>query len=556
MAFFRQHRKTSGLAPFGLPSTSGGRKVTKRAAVNRRRLLLCESLEARRLLTTYLVDTVADTIADDGFVSLREAVQAANTNAASGDAAAGEPGSIATDTIRFSPSLGNATILLTGDELEVSDSVNIVRGDASSITIDAGGLSRVFNIGVDAGVVSLRDLTITGGSADIGGGILVSGPGRLTLDQIDILNNIATGSAATQGGGGIFNDGGTLTILGGSMVGNVASGVSGSGGGLFSASGDVIIRDTVIQNNSANRAGGGIELGVGSLLLSDVMLGGLSVNQGNIAGPAGSASPGNGGGFHVTGDGGITPTTVTISGGSVFNNVAATEGGGLWNQSNVTMTVTGGTEIAGNRAGGNLNTQGGGGVFNNGGSLILSDVFVFNNATTGVSGGGGAVATRGGIVSIDYSLIAGNFSAGGSGSGGGILALDTAQVTVVDTEISGNVASRAGGGIEIATSPSSRNALTLIGVELSGNNAGVVDDEATAAAPGNGGGLHVTGPANVSIADSLVSDNVAANEGGGLWNGSGTLVGRKHHDHWECWRAVMLPITVAAAFITKVASSS
>ncbi|TWU46647.1 choice-of-anchor Q domain-containing protein [Rubripirellula reticaptiva] len=524
MTFLRRRNNQSAQTS-GSRSTKAGRKSTKRSAPTaRRRSLHCESLEARRLLTSYLVDTVADTIADDGFVSLREAIQAANTNSAVGDVAAGEPGATATDTIRFSSSLGNATILLDGSELVISDSLSISRGDASSITIDGAGLSRVLNVGMGASDVSLRDLTITGGSAEVGGGLLLASSGRVTLDTVNVVGNLATGAAASQGGGGIFSSDTTLTILGGSIVGNVASGASGSGGGVFSASGDVVIRNTKIESNVANRAGGGIELVVGSLLLSDVTLGGLSQNQGNIAGPAGSASPGNGGGLHVTGDGGTTPTLVTVTGGSVLSNMAATEGGGLWNQSGVTMTVTGDAFVAGNRAGGALNTQGGGGIFNNGGLLVLSDVRILNNATTGAAGGGGGVATRGGTVSIDHSLIAGNFSAGESGSGGGILALGTAQVSAVDTEISGNVASRAGGGIELATSPSSRNALTLLGVELSDNNAGVVDDDATAAAPGNGGGLHITGSANALIAESLISENIAANEGGGLWNGSGTLI--------------------------------
>ncbi|WP_146461858.1 beta strand repeat-containing protein [Rubripirellula tenax] len=481
-------------------------------------------MEARRLLTSYLVDTVADSIADDGFVSLREAIQAANTNSLVGDAAAGEPGLTATDTIRFAASLGDATILLDGIELSVTDSLTISRGEASSVTVDGGNLSRVLHIGAGATDVTLRDVTLTGGLADIGGGLLLESSGRVTLDAVSVLGNEAIGPAANQGGGGIFNDNTTLTILGGSIAGNVASGASGSGGGLFSASGDVVIRNTKIECNIANRAGGGIELVVGSLLLSDVTLGGLSASQGNVAGPVGTASPGNGGGFHVTGNGGATETLVTLTGGSVLNNVAATEGGGLWNQSNVTMTVTGKTLVAGNRAQGALNTQGGGGIFNNGGLLVLSDIRVLNNAATGTAGGGGGLATRGGTISIDQSLIAGNFSAGVSGSGGGILALGTAQVNVVDTEISGNVASRAGGGIEVATDPSSRNALTLTGVELSDNNAGVLDDDATAAAPGNGGGLHITGSGNALVSESLVSENIAANEGGGLWNGSGTLI--------------------------------
>ena len=49
-------------------------------------------MEARLLLATITVTGTGDTIANDGIVTLREAITAANTNAASGDAPAGDAG--------------------------------------------------------------------------------------------------------------------------------------------------------------------------------------------------------------------------------------------------------------------------------------------------------------------------------------------------------------------------------------------------------------------------------------------------------------------------------
>ncbi len=505
--------------------TSASQSVRHRQ-VRRRRGgpgLRCEALEARRLLTSYLVDTVADTIAEDGFVSLREAIQAANTNSAVNEAPAGIDGSVGIDTIRFAPELGDVTILLGGTELVISDSLTISSGDASSVVIDAGDASRVLNVTSGADIVTLRDISLTGGVQDNGGGLMISSGGRVTLDNVTVEGNEAIGPGATQGGGGIYNENATLSILGGSIANNVASGASGSGGGLFSLAGQVTVSETSIQSNVANRAGGGIELVTGSLVLNDVTLGGQSSALGNIAGPDGSAAPGNGGGLHVSGDGGSTLTLVTVTGGMVANNLAASEGGGLWNQAGATMSVTGGTSIINNFANGATNTEGGGGIFNNGGLLILSDISLRNNATLGDSGGGGGLASDGGTVTIDNSLFAGNVAAGSNGSGGGILGLGSATIAVVETEISGNIASRAGGGIEIATDASAANALSLIGVELSENNAGVIDGDATASSPGNGGGLHVTGSGNVLVIDTRVQGNIAAKEGGGLWNGSGIM---------------------------------
>jgi len=65
----------------------------------RRNTRLClEPLEVRAVPAVITVTGTGDTIAADGFVTLREAITAANTNAASGDAAAGDAG---LDTIQF-----------------------------------------------------------------------------------------------------------------------------------------------------------------------------------------------------------------------------------------------------------------------------------------------------------------------------------------------------------------------------------------------------------------------------------------------------------------------
>jgi hypothetical protein len=67
-----------------------------------------QAMEGRQLLATIVVTGTCDAIADDGIVTLREAITAANTNAATGDAAAGEPG---LDTIAFDiPGAGVKTI--------------------------------------------------------------------------------------------------------------------------------------------------------------------------------------------------------------------------------------------------------------------------------------------------------------------------------------------------------------------------------------------------------------------------------------------------------------
>src|SRR5690349_9857987 len=83
-----------------------------RSAIAAPRRAVAELLESRRLLTTITVTGTGDTIANDGVVTLREAITAANTDAPSGDAPAGQGGGV-TDTIKFNiPGSGVHTINL------------------------------------------------------------------------------------------------------------------------------------------------------------------------------------------------------------------------------------------------------------------------------------------------------------------------------------------------------------------------------------------------------------------------------------------------------------
>ncbi len=341
-------------------------------------------------------------------------------------------------TITFAPSISTITL---NSELIINKDLTISGIPVVGVTIDANSTSRIFTI--TNGTVTLSNLTLLNGSADNGGAIYISNA-DVNISNATIENNQAT--AANGSGGGVFLDvGGNLTIT-----------------------------NTTFSNNSAFRAGGAIEDNSGaglSLILTNVML--LNNNAGVNAA---SAAPGNGGGIHITG-----PGSATITGGTVSGNVAASEGGGLWNGSG-TMTVDG-TMLSMNTASGAAADNGGGGLFNAGGTLVV------NNAT-----------------------LTGNIADGTAGSGGGILN-DKGTLTVTGTTLTSNTAIRAGGGIEDNSTAGAM--LTLTNIILEDNTAG--------AAPGNGGGLHITGPGNSTITGGTVSGNVAASEGGGLWNGSGTM---------------------------------
>ena len=242
----------------------------------------------------------------------------------------------------------------------------------------------------------------------------------------------------------------------------------------------------MLESNAANRTGGGIAVIDGSFFASNITLG--TEGAGNTAGPEGIALRGNGGGFHSSGI-----AKASFVGGNVEGNSASGEGGGIWNSADGTLFVSG-VNISNNEARGNATDQGGGGIFNEGGNIQIAGNTVIQSNTA-------------------------------SGSGGGIFSTD-GQVFVDGSSISFNTANRAGGGIEIIN-----GRFVVRSSELEGNIAGPEGSEA----PGNGGGLHVSGnQARVFIRNSSVVDNFAASEGGGLWNQEGsflrvdgfTLIGR------------------------------
>ena len=166
----------------------------------------------------------------------------------------------------------------------------------------------------------------------------------------------------------------------------------------------------------------------------------------------------------------------------IFDNTAASEGGGLWNQIGSSMSITD-TQINTNTAAGDDADNGGGGVFNNGGNLRIVDAAVNRNSATGISG-----------------------------SGGGIFSTD-GRVLIRGTVLVGNAANRAGGAIEIIDG--------FTRLEFSAVTSNVAGGDA--ANPGNGGGVHISGADSRFLAiNSSFTGNQAANDGGALWNQTGS----------------------------------
>src|SRR5271166_4797498 len=113
------------------------------------------ALEDRRLLSTIVVNNPTDTPVA-GQTDLRQAIVQANTTG--GD-----------ETIVFDKTVFKTpqTITLAGTQLELNDTTGTetITGPNAGVTVNAGGLSRVFQ--VDSGVTaSISGMTITDGNTD------------------------------------------------------------------------------------------------------------------------------------------------------------------------------------------------------------------------------------------------------------------------------------------------------------------------------------------------------------------------------------------------------
>ena len=218
-----------------------------------------------------VVTSNADTIANDGVCTLREALFAAQQNAPTGGCTAGS----GTDTISF---FGNYTITLAGSELPAIQSPVIIQGNGAANTIIQANVSpnaatdRVFQVG-PLGNLTLDGLTVRHGyctfsCTSLGGLYANYGGGIYNAGTLTVKNSIISGNSAV-GAGGIFgaNDTGTLTITNSTISGNSTS--FSDGAGLLSLGGTIIVTNSTFSGNIAHEDGGGAICNGGTLTVTN-----------------------------------------------------------------------------------------------------------------------------------------------------------------------------------------------------------------------------------------------------------------------------------------------
>jgi parallel beta-helix repeat protein len=314
--------------------------------------------------------------------------------------------------------------------------------------------------------------------------------------------------------------------------------------------------NTVIDANSVNN----VFVLIGNNIVN-FFIDGLTIQNGNASGNAT-----NGGGLYIkTGEG-----EVTLSNNIVSENKAKDNGGGVFIEGVVTVTITD-NEISGNTANIDKSSNGyGAGIYVSGSSTVTftgneisgntisgghsdyiygAGIYVSGSSTATItdneisgntisggynsySYGGGVFVSGSSTATITGNEISGNTSTGYSASyGGGVYVSESSTATITDNEISGNTVSSNnasyGGGVYFGESSTGTLTSNVIsentanyagGIYFGGSSTGTLTSNVISenTATSSGGGVYFSASSEAIIINNVISANIAGSSGGGL----------------------------------------
>ena len=368
---------------------------------------------------------------------------------------------------------GNA---VKGGAIYNSGTLNLIETTFSNNTATSTGRSfggAIYNIGT----LNLTDSKFTSNTAGTTGGAIYNyeNTGITTITNGSFTDNTA------YSGGAIDNEN-ILTATGTTFTGNDATGGSACYGGAIYSYCDTTLTDCTFTGNTATYDGGAIT---------------------NYSG------------------------TLKINSGYFSSNTATKGGGAIYNLGNVSVT---GTTFAANTA------QTGGAVSSSGGTLTVENSnFMANNAES-TNYGGGAIYNNSSTVIISDSTFSNNTATGNTGTtgrGGGAICNLSGTLTITNTTLTSNTATYYGGAIY---SNASSCTCTVTNCTISNNNASdggaiynavgwfyVMGSTLTNNTATNGGAINNYG-GSLKVTNSTLTNNTATTYGGAVYNGATSII--------------------------------
>ncbi len=358
------------------------------------------------------VNSTADVIADDGQCTLREAVTAANTDAASGAAPGECAAGSGADTISLPA--GTYTLALAGQnenanatgDLDFVSNITLSGAGAAMTIIQAGitttaGIDRVIHLvstlttasfenltirhgylpsGSGAGIyvdlstaaaITLTNTAFSGNSANLGHALRIEGSNKtVTIAGSTFSNN----GISTASGIGTIHNGGILTMIDSRFEGNRAD----TGGAVYVAGGPVTFDRVAFINNDSSA----VRAALGVIHIRN------SLFANNVASRGGTPS---GGGAIAANGQTLDIVNTTFSGNLV--TVASGDGGAINNRGSNAKTYLTGVTFYGN----GVPTGGEGGTFYTEGVASLKNSLL-TASVNGDCGGTGAFTGSGNLI--------------------------------------------------------------------------------------------------------------------------------------------------------------
>ena len=401
---------------------------------------------------------------------------------------------------------GGAGVLNWNATMLIEDST--VHYNTTAQMRDGGGIYNAGTLTIRNSVIAHNTLTAVSGADGAG----IYNRSTLIIEGGQIHSNTTNGN-----GGGIYNGVlGQTTISGGTVIGGNGTPNSASEGGgiynqLFGLGGFVRILDAEISYNTTGRGGGGIFNDGGPLEIGSPTH--AAIISHNVAGSI------NGGGIYSE-DGVVNITNTTMEDNEALGGFG--RGGAIYN---VVRTTTSAVANISDSVLNSNDARLGGAIYNAGdGAVLTLDNTAVTNNTTGNGGGGGIMNDFFAQMFIQNGSVIGGVGNGNIAgfNGGGILNLGS-TMTIADSEVSFNTSSDGSGGgitnhLNTISDPDTPSSLIITNSQITDNraiNGGVFD-------PFAGGIYNVS--SNLTMIDSALDRNEAANGGGGLLNEDGTVI--------------------------------